>query len=141
MDAAQGKLDNWVNTANKADDFAELSNPAKTIAAKGPQPFKEEYHNYADCYFSLDLLIRYIDKTVVDKSRSDTVEVIRRSVSSIPSQSVSAICGRRFQVVPSEWIKKPPALPAVFLLFANLNCLSVYQIFHHGFSTLGPPLG
>lgn len=78
MDAAQRKLDNWVKTANKADYFAEFSSPAKTIAAKWPQPFKEEYYDYADCYFALDLLIRYADKAVVDKSWNDPVEVMRK---------------------------------------------------------------
>ena len=78
MDAAQRKLDSWVKTANKVDYFAEFSNPAKTIAAKWPQPFKEEYYDYADCYFALDLLIRYTDKAVVDKSWSDPVEVMRK---------------------------------------------------------------
>jgi hypothetical protein len=79
LDAAQGKLDTWVKNANKADYFSQFSNPAKTIAAKWPQPLKEEYYDYADCYFALDLLIRYTDKAVVDKSWNDPVEVARKT--------------------------------------------------------------
>jgi hypothetical protein len=79
MDAAQGKLDNWIKNANKADYFSQFSNPAKTIAAKWPQPLKEEYYDYADCYFALDLLIRYTDKAVASKSWNDPVELARKT--------------------------------------------------------------
>ncbi|RXZ38537.1 hypothetical protein D9O50_03165 [Oxalobacteraceae bacterium CAVE-383] len=79
MEAAQGKLDSWVKNVNKADYFAQFSNPAKTIAAKWPQPLKEEYYDYADCYFALDLLTRYTDKAVADKSWNDPVQVARKT--------------------------------------------------------------
>lgn len=79
MEAAQRKLDIWVKNINKADYFTQFSNPAKTIAAKWPQPLKEEYYDYADCYFALDLLIRYTDKAVADKSWNDPVEVARKA--------------------------------------------------------------
>jgi hypothetical protein len=79
MDASQGKLDSWVKNANKADYFTQFSNPAKTIAAKWPQPFKEEYYDYADCYFALDLMIRYADKAVVAKSSNDPVQAARKT--------------------------------------------------------------
>jgi hypothetical protein len=79
MEAAQGKLDSWIKNANKAEYFSQFSNPAKTIAAKWPQPLKEEYYDYADCYFALDLLIRYTDKAMVDKSSSDPVQIARKT--------------------------------------------------------------
>jgi hypothetical protein len=79
MEGAQGKLDSWIKNANKADYFSQFSNPAKTIAAKWPQPLKEEYYDYADCYFALDLLIRYTDKAMVDKSWNDPVQVARKT--------------------------------------------------------------
>ncbi|MDB5991848.1 MAG: hypothetical protein JWQ10_3251 [Herbaspirillum sp.] len=79
MDAAQGKLGAWIKNANKADYFAQFSSPAKTIAAKWPQPLKEEYYEYADCYFALDLLIKYADQAVADKSSSSPAELARRA--------------------------------------------------------------
>lgn len=79
MDAAQGKLDNWVKNANKGDYFTQFSSPAKTLAAKWPQPLKEEYYDYADCYFALDLLIRYADKAVVSKAWNNQEETARKT--------------------------------------------------------------
>jgi hypothetical protein len=79
MDAAQGKLDTWIKNANKVEYFTQFSSPAKRIAAKWPQPFKEEYYDYADCYFALDLLIKYADKAVVDKDTKDAAELARKA--------------------------------------------------------------
>jgi hypothetical protein len=78
MAAAQGKLDTWIKNANKVDYFTQFSSPAKTLAAKWPQPLKEEYYEYADCYFALDLLIKYADQAVTDKSTSPA-ELARRT--------------------------------------------------------------
>lgn len=79
MATAQGKLETWIKNANKADYFTQFSSPAKTIAAKWPQPLKEEYYEYADCYFALDLLIKYADQAVTDKSTNDPAELARRT--------------------------------------------------------------
>jgi hypothetical protein len=79
MAAAQGKLDTWIKNANKADYFTQFSSPAKTIAAKWPQPLKEEYYEYGDCYFALDLLIKYADQAVADKSSNNPAELARRT--------------------------------------------------------------
>ena len=74
---AEGKLDNWIKNANKVDYFTQFSNPAKTLAGKWPVPLKEDYYDYADCYFALDLLIRYADKAALDKSW-DAPELVAR---------------------------------------------------------------
>jgi hypothetical protein len=79
MEATQGKLTVLIKDANTADYFAQFSNPAKTIANKWPQPFQEEYYDYANCYFALDLLIKYADKAVVEKSQKDPVLVARKA--------------------------------------------------------------
>jgi hypothetical protein len=79
MATAQGKLETWIKNANKADYFTQFSSPGKTIAAKWPQPLKEEYYEYADCYFALDLLIKYADQAVADKSTNDPAELARRT--------------------------------------------------------------
>jgi hypothetical protein len=79
MAAAQSKLDTWIKNANKVEYFTQFSSPAKRIIAKWPQPFKEEYYDYADCYFALDLLIKYADNTVVDKTPQDPAELARKA--------------------------------------------------------------
>jgi hypothetical protein len=79
MVAAQGKLGTWIKNANKADYFTQFSSPGKAIAAKWPEPLKEEYYEYADCYFALDLLIKYADQAVADKSTNDPAELARRA--------------------------------------------------------------
>ncbi|MDB5774688.1 MAG: hypothetical protein JWP38_821 [Herbaspirillum sp.] len=79
MEARQDKLTTFVKDANKTDYFTQFSSPAKALVAKWPQPLKEEYYDYADCYFALDLLIKYADQAIVEKSQKDPVMVLRKA--------------------------------------------------------------
>ncbi len=79
MEATQGKLAGLINEANKADYFTQFSSPAKALLDKWPRPLTEEYYDYADCYFALDLLIRYADQAVADKSQKDPAVVARKT--------------------------------------------------------------
>jgi hypothetical protein len=80
MDAAQGKSGGFLSKdASKANYFTQFASPAKAIVKKWPQPLTEEYYDYADCYFALDLLIKYGDKVIADKSQQDPELAVRKT--------------------------------------------------------------
>ncbi len=79
MDAAQPKLTELIKSRNKTDYFAQFSSPAKAIVEKWPKPITEDYYDYADCYFALDLLVKFADAAMIGDVQKNAAVATRKA--------------------------------------------------------------
>lgn len=79
MDAAQPRLTELFKSRNNTDYFAQFSSPAKAIIEKWPRPITEDYYDYADCNFALDLLVKFADLAMIGEPQKNALVATRKA--------------------------------------------------------------